>query len=191
MTPVIRRVGAVLASAALVVIAAAATVSAPTDDQVQEPIEVRGDVGTTVTSRTAAVTVHDVRLAHRLDLGEDGPDTTTAGVWVAIDLTATCRLTSCSFDDSRLRMAGHTYAPAVLAPSPSFVLLNGEPGLDYRVTALFEVPSAAVRSRDADLIAQTTDTTALDSVAVVSLRLPAAVEAVAAVGTARIVGAAR
>lgn len=191
MSPARRTAGAVLASLALLGAGAVATVSAPTDDELQDPIEVRGTVGQTLSARTAEVRVHGVRAAERLDFGTTGPDSTTPGVWIAIDLTVACRERLCSFDRSELRSRGRTYDAAVLAPRPSFAVLYGQPLLRYRTAALFEVPRAVLGDRSAELVVQSIDTPALDSLPVVRLTLPRTASDSVPVRTAVVAGVTR
>lgn len=191
MSGAARTAGAVLVSLVLLTAGAAATVTAPSDDELQDPIEVRGIVGQTLSARTAEVLVHDVRAAERVDFGSTGPDSTTPGVWIAIDLTVACRERLCSFDRSELRSRGRTYDTAVLAPRPSFAALYGEPLLRYRTTALFEVPRAVLGDGSAELVVQSIDTPALDSLPVVRLTLPRTASASVPVRTASVAGVTR
>ncbi|QHC60498.1 hypothetical protein [Rathayibacter sp. VKM Ac-2760] len=173
---------------ALLVAAAIVTVTAPTDDDVQSPLAVRGTLGETVQSRLVAVTVHDVALARELTFdGELDPPSSTPGVWVVVDLTAVCRMDACSFGRSELRLGERVFAPATLAPPPSFVQQGASPGLPYRQSALFEVPLDAIESGEAELTVQPSTTRALESVAVVELALPDSIDATAPAERARLV----
>ncbi|QHC71835.1 hypothetical protein [Rathayibacter sp. VKM Ac-2801] len=175
---------------ALLTAAAIVTATAPSDDDVQTPLARSGGVGERVESRTVAVTVHGAVLARELAVeGREDLDTTSPGVWLVVDLTAVCRLSSCAFDESELRVDGRRFAPATLVPFPSFVQQSPSAGLPYRQSALFELPRGSA-SGEAELVVQTGDTGALDSVAVVRLPLPERIDDSAAVGPVRLVQAA-
>lgn len=174
---------------ALLAVAAAATVLAPTDDEVQSPIENRGGTGELVASRQAAVEVTGVAAARGLDVDGGGPEATTTGAWVVVDLTVTCRLRTCAFEESFLRIDGRSYGASTLLGPGSFTGLAGEPGVPYESVALFEIPADAFAEGRADLVLQPSRTTALDSVAVVELDLPQTLAETARVRSTSIEGA--
>lgn len=168
-----RRLIAAAAAASLLVLAALATVTAPSEDEIQTPLKITGAIGETVASRQTELVVHGVTVAEELAFGEAGaPPSETMGAWVVVDVTTVCRLTSCSFARSELRMGGRSFAAATIAPLPSFVAQAPSPGLRYRSSALFEVPRDALQAGTAEFVLQISETTALDSVAVVRFDLP-------------------
>jgi len=181
-----------LAAAAMLLVAAAATLSAPTDDAVQSPVETVGPAGRTVVSRLAEADVHGVQAARRLALpaGSAERDSTTSGVWIVVDVTVACRLTPCGFGESRLQVGGRSYAPSPIVPGASFATMNVGPRLRYRTSALFEVPRSALAAGRARLVVQGARTMALEGVPVITMRLPDAVRTSAAVRSTVLVGAA-
>lgn len=184
-----RRVMASVAAAGLLIVAAVATVTAPTDDEIQTPLKVTGAIGEPVVSRQTEMIVHGVAVAEELDFDQaDAPPSTTTGAWVVVDVTTVCRLASCSFVRSELRVDGRAFAAATLAPLPSFIAQAPAPGLRYRSSALFEVPRDAVGAGTAEFVLQINETTALDSVAVVRFDLPATVSPSAEVRSSELEG---
>lgn len=181
----------VLSAVALLAAAAAATVTAPTQDDVQAPIESVGPVGRTIVARQIEARAEAVRVADRLALpaGSSSRDSATDGVWVVVDLTVACRIDACGFAGSRLRIAGRSYAPSAIVPGASFATTSQDPGLRYRTSAVFEVPRSALRAGSARLAVQPEETRNLDGVPVVALRLPRTAAAIAPVRSTVLVGA--
>lgn len=167
-----RAIEAVAVVFVLLACAVVATVTAPTDDEIQTPIVARGVVGETVTARQSVAEVNGVELADEVTFGgERSPSSSTTGVWVVVDITTTCRLSECSFTSSELRLGPRTFGSATIAPT-AFEPPVAAPGLAYRGELLFEIPLDALDDGVVELAVQGAETVALDSVPVVRFLLP-------------------
>lgn len=162
-----RRGLAVPAGIGLLLLAFGVAFSTPGDDQVQAPFAVTGEVGDTIVSQHHVVTVHELALADRVELGSWTG--TTSGIWLVVDATIAARLERTSTDanvfiggvrypgtartstdtlDGRVVDAGFPETGSILVELPADVLerpgarsavLRLSPGLDVRLDSVVEL----------------------------------------------------
>jgi hypothetical protein len=136
----------IAAGVVLLLVGAAAVLTAPTDEGVHGPIPVRGAVGSPVQGRMATLTVTGVRLAKTVRIpdgarfGESVPVVGTNGLWVVIDADVTMTSKRRVWTDVELRSGGITWRVESMLPGTSLVDTPYRPGVASHGSFVFEVP---------------------------------------------------
>jgi hypothetical protein len=171
----IRIAVATAVSLGLLAAGGALIVTAPADAALVAPVGVPGAVGDTVRTRELDVRVTSVHLARRLHVADafTQPGSATEGVWVAIDLTVSSRISPQTVGWSTLQIGGTRFSVDDGITGTMADTRIG-PGVPEHGTILFEVSRAALASpgaRDAVLTLRYSGTDVIDTVPVVHLDL--------------------
>ncbi|MEP6478704.1 MAG: hypothetical protein ABJB03_04890 [Rhodoglobus sp.] len=175
---------------ALVVAAALAVSTAPNDTSIVDAFEVTGGVGQLVTARLMSAEVHEVRLAHELDVpyGFDDVNGTTNGVWVVVDATLTAQVQPIGTGYSELHIGDYVFKASDILPIPALTDVTYGAGVPVTGTLVFEVPSSALAlpgAATATLVVRELFTAQLDSVPAIRMDLSAlSIEKFATIGAA-------
>lgn len=172
-----RRALVVVATAALLGVAALAVATAPDSVRITEPFDAHGAVGEPVDTRLLDVEVRQVTVATELVVSYGGtfddPQTVypSEGVWVVLDVTAASSTDSLILAGSILTVGEFSYSAFAL-PSPtieSFVVGSDVP-VDGNI--VFEVPRSVFESAtDARVTLKGNFATPLEQIAVVRVPL--------------------
>lgn len=121
--------------------------TAPDDQGIVAVFPVRGEIGDVLEARELVVEATGIHLAERLEVGYgDAGDTTTDGVWVVLDVTATPRLSTMPLTYSTIAIDGIQYRVSDLLPYPSLTFLDYGPGIPQHGSLVFELPRSALDS---------------------------------------------
>jgi hypothetical protein len=160
--------------AALGVVGATAALVALTPTDMNTAMELRGQVGDRITSRTLQVEVVGVQLTERLDITYDDLDGSTDGVWIVVDAIVAPMLDTESLDESQVRIGGTSWDASSILDTGDMRSLPYGPGVAQRGQLVFEVPRSAIEGGPrADIVIRSSADDRLDSVAVVSVDLGA------------------
>lgn len=171
-----RTIAAGVGALALVAVAALAVSTAPNDTSIVDPFEVTGNIGQVVTARQVSAEVHEVRLAHELDVpyGFQEVNGTTNGVWVVVDATLTGQLDTAGTAHSELHIGDYVFLASDILPTPALTDVRYGAGVPVTGTLVFEIPSSVLSlpgAATATLVVRDLFTPQLDSVPVIRVDL--------------------
>lgn len=164
-----RRVVALPVGIGLTLAAFAVASTTPSDDALQDPFPVTGQIGEVIASQHHVVTVHDAFLAREVTL--DSWDGTTSGVWLVLDATLAARVERSTVAVD-LFVDGVRYSGTNRADNDTLDSRVADAGLPLVGAMLLELPAGILEApgaRSATLRVSSDGDTRLDSV--VELRL--------------------
>ena len=157
----------------ILVIAGVVAHTAPSEEQQQAAIPVRGQIGETITGRNIRATVDGVRVAESVEAsnGWAGP---TSGVWVVVDASVEARVAEAPLGYARLKVGDVTYSASTRPGQATIAATSLSVGIPWTGPLMFELPSALVASdaaRHAELQFAVDDDTRADSMLVIPVDL--------------------